>query len=97
MSGTRPPTYNCREHVPACFNCREHVPSTYNCREHVLDSYKWRERFAHALEQIARAQTARKTSKEGSQMFSKNKKSKMAVFKDNNNNAVEDVSTTFLF
>ena len=53
--------------------------------------------FVHALEQIARAQAARRPSKEGSQMFSRKKESKMAVIKDNNNNAVEEVGTTFLF
>ena len=56
------------------------------------------ERFAHVLEQIARAQAARRSSnEEGSQMFSRKKESKMAVFKDKNNDAVEEVSTTFLF
>ena len=66
----------------------------------MVPSYKyWErvERFVHALEQIARAQAARRPSKEGSQMFSRKKESKMAVIKDNNNNAVEEVGTTFLF
>ena len=56
------------------------------------------ERFAHVLEQIARAQVARRSSnEERSQMFSRKKESKMAVFKDNNDDAVQEVSTTFLF
>ena len=56
------------------------------------------EHFAYVLEQIARAQAARRSSKEeGSQMFSREKESKIAVFKDNNNDALEEVSITFLF
>ena len=43
---------------------REPVPDSYNKRERVPDSYKWRESIAHALEQIARAQAARRPSKE---------------------------------
>ena len=43
---------------------REPVPDSYNKRERVPDSYKWRESIAHALQQIARAQAARRPSKE---------------------------------
>ena len=43
---------------------QEPVPDSYNKRERVPDSYKWRESIAHALEQIARAQAARRPSKE---------------------------------
>ena len=43
---------------------REPVPDSYNKRERVPDSYKWRESIADALEQIARAQAARRPSKE---------------------------------
>ena len=56
------------------------------------------ERLAHVLEQIARGQAARRSSnEERSQMFSRKKESKMAIFKDSNDDAVEEVSTTFLF
>ena len=39
-------------------------PNNYKWQERVLNSYKWWECVAHALEEIARAQAARRSSKE---------------------------------
>ena len=57
-------SYNKREHVPDSCKWRERVSDSYKWRECVVDSYKWQEHFAHALEQIACAQAARRPSKE---------------------------------